>query len=75
LSLGVFDAERPQIHESAPSIHWETIFYATIFYRPTNLASWQVSEGVRTMATMAVIDFETTGLSPDRGDRATEVKA
>lgn len=25
------------------------------------------------MATMAVIDFETTGLSPNRGDRATEV--
>lgn len=25
------------------------------------------------METMAVIDFETTGLSPDKGDRATEV--
>lgn len=25
------------------------------------------------METVAVIDFETTGLSPDRGDRATEV--
>ncbi len=25
------------------------------------------------MNTIAVIDFETTGLSPDHGDRATEV--
>lgn len=25
------------------------------------------------MSTLAVIDFETTGISPDRGDRATEV--
>ena len=27
------------------------------------------------MDTIAVIDFETTGLSPNRGDRATEIAA
>jgi DNA polymerase-3 subunit epsilon len=27
------------------------------------------------MEVVAVIDFETTGLSPDQGDRATEIAA
>ena len=30
-------------------------------------------KGKRRMETVAVLDFETTGLSPDLGDRATEI--
>lgn len=33
------------------------------------------SKGMDTMDVVAVIDFETTGLSPDHGDRATEIAA
>jgi DNA polymerase III epsilon subunit-like protein len=33
------------------------------------------SIGVGVMEVVAVIDFETTGLSPDQGDRATEIAA
>lgn len=34
-----------------------------------------LSIGIGVMEVVAVIDFETTGLSPDQGDRATEIAA
>ena len=40
---------------------------------PVSTNCWRAADRLRRVTTVAVIDFETTGLSPALGDRATEI--